>query len=101
MSDHSEHDKHPTVERMEEVAKGLFRNTDNQEGPKPDLESEKVNWRERVRRWFGVNRKRSPGDYPPRITPAYAMNCLKRSITQSILFCLYAYSLLHGSAYCS
>ena len=52
MSDQSEHETHPTVQRMEGVAKELFRNADNQEGPQPDLEPEKVYWRERVRRWF-------------------------------------------------
>ena len=57
MADQSEHETHPTVRRMEEVAKGLFRNADNQEGPKQDLEPEKVNWWERVRRWIVVRRK--------------------------------------------
>ena len=50
MSDHSEHETHPTVKRMEQVANELFRNADNQEGPQSDIEPEKVNWWEKVRR---------------------------------------------------
>ena len=50
MSDQSEHETHPTVKRMEQVANELFRNADNQEGPQSDIEPEKVNWWERVRR---------------------------------------------------
>ena len=38
MSDQSEHETNPTLERMERVAKELFRNAENHEGPKPDLE---------------------------------------------------------------
>ena len=57
MSDQSEHETNPTVERMERVAKELFRNADNQEGPQSDIEPEKVNWWERVRRWFAAERK--------------------------------------------
>ena len=52
MSDQSEHETNPTVERMERVAKELFRNAENQEGPQSDIEPEKVNWWERVRRWL-------------------------------------------------
>ena len=58
MSDQSEHETHPTVKRMERVAKELFRGADNQEGPQPDFESEKVAWWERVRRWL-VRSKRT------------------------------------------
>lgn len=50
MSDRSEGETHPTVRRMEEVAKGLFPNADNQEGPQKAIEPEKVNWWERVKR---------------------------------------------------
>ena len=42
MSDHSEHETHPTVKRMEQVANELFRNAENQEGPQPGFEPEKV-----------------------------------------------------------
>ena len=45
----SDHETHPTVRRMEETARGLFRNADNQDGPKPD----EVNWWERVKAWLG------------------------------------------------
>ena len=45
MSDQSEHETHPTVERMERVAKELFRNADNQEGPQRDIEPKRVSWR--------------------------------------------------------
>jgi hypothetical protein len=37
---------------MEELAKELFRNADTLEGPKPDLEPERVAWWERVKAWF-------------------------------------------------
>ena len=60
MSDQSEHETHHTVERMERVAKELFRSADNQEEPQSDIEPEKVAWRERVRRWvFGVEKRES------------------------------------------
>ena len=58
MTEHSEHETHPTVERMERVAKELFRNADTQEGPQSDIEPERVAWRERVRRWL-VRSKRT------------------------------------------
>ena len=58
MSDQSEHETHPTVERMERVAKELFRSADNQEEPQSDIEPEKVAWRERVRRWFEFRQKK-------------------------------------------
>ena len=51
MSDQSEHETNPTVRRMERVAKELFHNADNQEGPQRDMEPEKANWWEKVRRW--------------------------------------------------
>ena len=51
MSDQSEHETHPTVERMEKAAKDLFRNADTKEGPQPVFEAERVHWRETVRRW--------------------------------------------------
>ena len=52
MTEHSEHETHPTVERMERVAKELFRNADTQEGPQSDIEPKRVSWRERVKVWF-------------------------------------------------
>ena len=52
MSDQSEHETHPTVRRMEQVASELFRNADNRKGPQSDIEPEKVNWWERVKAWF-------------------------------------------------
>ena len=52
MSDQSEHETHHTVEKMEELAKELFRNADTQEGPQPDFQPEKVAWWERVKAWF-------------------------------------------------
>ena len=59
MSEHPEHETHPTVDRMERVAKELFRNTDNQEGPQRDIEPEKVNWWERLRECVSWLKKRS------------------------------------------
>ena len=50
--DQSEHETHPTVKRMEQVANELFRNADTQEGPQSDIEPKRVSWRERVKAWF-------------------------------------------------
>ena len=58
MTENFEHETHPTVERMERVAKELFRNADTQEGPQPDLEPESVHWWERVRRWVVRSNRR-------------------------------------------
>ena len=58
MSDQSEHETHPTVERMEELAKELFRGADHQEGPQRDIEPEEVNWWEKVRWWFEFRQKK-------------------------------------------
>ena len=52
MSDQSEHETHPTVKRMEQVANELFRNAVTQEGPQSDIEPKRVSWRERVKAWF-------------------------------------------------
>ena len=55
MSDHNEGETHPTVQRMERVAKGLFRDAGI---PQPDIEPEKVNWKERIKRVFRKRERR-------------------------------------------
>ena len=51
MSETSECEIHPTVKRMEELAKELFHNAGSQEGPKPDSDPERAAWWVRVTRW--------------------------------------------------
>ena len=49
MSENNEGDSNPTLEKMEGLAKELFRNT---EVPQPDIKPERVHWSVRVKKWF-------------------------------------------------